>query len=112
MCQTLLFDIKLYKLFKISLKIQFPKSQINMQNLKSKALFVSLALSLTVVAVVLLAWEITFRIAIYLSNYLPFEKLTLDWKSFLSLVSVALIAGFLAEKLSLKKIFKFTAPLL
>ena len=112
MCQTLLFDIKLYKLFKISLKIQFPKSQINMQNLKSKALFVSLALSLTVVAVVLLAWEITFRIAIYLSNYLPFEKLTLDWKSFLSLVSVALIAGFLAEKLSLKKIFKFTAPIL
>ena len=83
-----------------------------MQTIKSKALFHSLALSLIIAVALLLTWEFTFGATVYLNNYLPLEKLTLDWQSFLLLIGLALSAGFLAEKFSVKRILTFAVPLI
>lgn len=82
-----------------------------MQTNKSNAPSVSLILSLIIAIALLLIWEITFGLAVYLNNYIPFEKLPLDWQSFFLLIGLALVAGFLAEKFSVKRVLAFAVPL-
>lgn len=81
-----------------------------MQTIKSKALLVSLALSLIVAFTFLSAWQISFETALYLNQFLPIEKLDLGWEGFLLIISIALISGFLAELLSIKKVIKIALP--
>ena len=95
---------------KIFSKIPRPKPQINMQTIKSKALLASLALSLVIAIAFLLTWEIAFGVAIYLNDYLPFDKLAIDWQHFLLLVLTAIVAGFFAENFSIKRVLKFAVP--
>lgn len=81
-----------------------------MQTFKGKALLASLVLSLTLATVFLILWEIAFGIATYLNTYLPFERLALDGNGFLILLLVALVAGYLAEKFSLKRVIIYALP--
>ncbi|MEP6902081.1 MAG: ATP-binding protein [Actinomycetota bacterium] len=81
-----------------------------MEIVRSKSVFVSLFLSLLAALVVIFSWEIVVGAAIYLNNYLPIEKVTLHWQSFLLLILLALTLGFLAEKFSVKRILKFIVP--
>ena len=83
-----------------------------MQTIKSKALFVSLLLSLIIAVALLLTWEVVLGTAVYLNKYLTFEILALEWWSFLLLIGFALSAGFLAEKFSIKRILTVVAPLI
>ena len=81
-----------------------------MEIIRSKSIFVSLFLSLIAAILVISSWEIIVGAALYLSNYLPIEKVSLNWRSFLILILLALAVGFLAEKFSLKKLLKFAVP--
>lgn len=81
-----------------------------MQTIKSKALLASLGLSLMIAIVFLLTWEIVFSIAMYLNNFLPFERLAIDENSFLLLLLVTIFAGYLAEKLSFKQAVTYVLP--
>ena len=78
-----------------------------MSTITPRNICISIALSLTVSAVILIAWEIFFGIALHLNNYLHFEKLALEWWSLLILIFLAAATGALAEKYSLKKLLPF-----
>jgi len=81
-----------------------------MDAVKNKNVFISLLLSLIAALLVILSWEFVVRLTLYLSNYLPVEKVALNWWSFFLLILVALIIGFLTEKFSVKRILKFAVP--
>lgn len=81
-----------------------------MEVFKSKSVLVSLLLSLIAALLVIFAWELVFRLSLYLSSYLSVEKLALDWWSSLLLILVALIIGCLSEKFSVKRVLKFAVP--
>jgi len=83
-----------------------------MQLIKSKGLLTSLALALAIAFALLLTWEAAFSIGFYIKEILPVEKLSLDSKSFLILILGAAIAGFAAEKYSLKRVLKVVLPLI
>ena len=82
-------------------------SDSNMQTVKNRNILISIALSLTVAIFILIVWEISFRIAVYLNNYLPLQEFTLEWWSFLILISLAVATGTLTEKLTVKKMLPF-----
>src|SRR5204863_5808839 len=50
------------------------------------------------------------RLTVYLGNFLPVEKIALNWWSFFLLIVLALIIGFLTEMFSVKRILKFAVP--
>ncbi|CAN5369014.1 hypothetical protein BH10ACI1_BH10ACI1_27220 [soil metagenome] len=81
-----------------------------MQPIKSKTLLASLALSLLISSIFIVMWEIAFKIANYLTDFLPTNKLELDWITVSLFIGIALTVGFFAEKLSLKQLFRFVAP--
>ncbi len=81
-----------------------------MEIVRSKTVFVSLLLSLIAALLAVFAWEFVFKLSVYLSNYLTVEKMSLNWWSALMMISVALAIGYLSEKFSVKRIFKFAVP--
>ncbi len=81
-----------------------------MEIIRSKSVFVSLLLSLIAAILVISSVEIIFVFSAYLTNYLPIEKITVNWLGFGILILLALAAGFLAEKFPLKRLLKFAVP--
>jgi len=81
-----------------------------MKIVRSKGIFVSLLLSLIAGLLVISSWEIVVRTALYLNTYLPVEKVSLNWWSFLMMILVALAVGGLTEKFSIKRILRFAVP--
>jgi signal transduction histidine kinase len=81
-----------------------------MEIVRSKSIFVSLLLSLIAAILVISSWEIIVGVALYLGNYLPTEKVSLNWWSFFLLIFTALAVGFLTETFSFKKVLKFAVP--
>jgi signal transduction histidine kinase len=72
--------------------------------------FISLLLSLVAALVVISLWEFIVRLTVYFGKYLPVEKISLNWWSFLLLILVALIIGYLTERFSVKRILSFAVP--
>lgn len=81
-----------------------------MEIFRGKSVFVSLFLSLIAGLLVIFSWEFVLRMSLYINNYLSVEKITLNWWSFLLMILVALVMGFLTEKFSVKRILKFVIP--
>ncbi|HEY0458468.1 MAG TPA: ATP-binding protein [Pyrinomonadaceae bacterium] len=81
-----------------------------MKALRSKSVFVSLLLSLIGALLIIFSCEFVFSLTLYLGKYLPVEKLSLNWWSFLMMILVALAIGFLTESFSVKRILKFAVP--
>src|SRR6185503_7656897 len=81
-----------------------------MEIFRGKNVFVSLFLSLIAGLLVIFSWEFVLRMSLYINNYLSVEKIKLNWWSFLLMVLVALVMGFLTEKFSVKRILKFVIP--
>ncbi len=77
---------------------------------RSKSLFVSLFLSLIAALIVIVSWEATVGIIIYLVQYLPVENLSLSWQAFGLFVLCSLTMGFLTEKIGIKKVLKLAVP--
>lgn len=81
-----------------------------MEVVRNKSVFISLLLSLVAALVVISLWEFIVRLTVYFGKYLPVEKISLNWWSFLLLILVALIIGYLTERFSVKRILSFAVP--
>lgn len=79
---------------------------------KNKSVFASLMLSLVIAFYVLLTWEIMISVALYLQKHLPARQLLTDWWHFCLLIVCGLMAGYLAEKFSVRRLMKFFIPFL
>lgn len=78
-----------------------------MKSIKTRNLLISIGLSIIISTAVLIFWEATYIIAVYLNQFLPSTKLALEWWSFVLLIGAAVGTGILTEKISIKKILPF-----
>jgi signal transduction histidine kinase len=87
----------------------FYKSPLNpnMSVNKFRSIYISIALSLTVMLLILSVWEISFRIAVYSGEYLSLQTFSAEWWKILLLAFLAVATGVITERNSLKKIVPF-----
>lgn len=81
-----------------------------MKILKSNSVFASLILSLIIAFYVLLTWEITISVMMYLQKALPFDRLGINWWQVGLLIGYGLFLGYLAEHFSIKRLLKIFVP--
>lgn len=83
----------------------------HMEIFQRKSLQVSLFLSFVAAVTTLFLWEMMVSAAMFLSLYLPSDRMAAGWPVFVSLIGAALIVGYFSEKYSLKKVLTFAVPL-
>jgi len=81
-----------------------------MGTVRHKSVFVSLLLSLIAALLVIFSWEIFTWLVLYMSSFLPTDKLQINWWIFAAMIAVAIAVGYLSEKYSVKRILKFALP--
>ncbi len=78
-----------------------------MQTFRNRRILYSVALSLFTALAVIFLGEITGKVLIYLSNFLPLEIMTLNLQGFFGLLIVGIVSGIVTEKFSIKKILPY-----
>jgi signal transduction histidine kinase len=81
-----------------------------MEIFQRKSLQSSLFLALITAVTTLFLWEMMVSAALFLSMYLPSDRIAAGWPVFVVFLAEALLVGYLSERYSVKKVLTFAVP--